>query len=227
MTDFLKINLEDYNQPAYVRLSDSIEYGAIEITQAKLDTSGVTFETLRTAKKPKQYTLTTEEANAFCDAWMDYKARKMQHTVAIEECRKATIAEAKALAKSVRFDLEGLNIRAKRDGDLWCISVPALAIERHAYDDELKEAVQGVLDRLHRDVLYAEQHHWTGSEWTEIIASYRRAMATCQQCGKSDLPLNQESRRCVRCVVDNETAAKTEQGEPTEIVEARALLKEI
>lgn len=31
----------------------------------------------------------------------------------------------------------------------------------------------------------------------------------CRQCGKDDLPLNQQSGLCVRCAIDNEVAKKT------------------
>ena len=34
----------------------------------------------------------------------------------------------------------------------------------------------------------------------------------CQQCGKSDLPLNQQTHLCVRCVIDNE-AKSLKKGE--------------
>jgi hypothetical protein len=33
----------------------------------------------------------------------------------------------------------------------------------------------------------------------------------CRQCGKDDLPLNQQSGLCVRCVIDNEAAKKKEK----------------
>jgi hypothetical protein len=40
----------------------------------------------------------------------------------------------------------------------------------------------------------------------------RRKIMNCRQCGKDDLPLNQQSGLCVRCAIDNEAA----KGSPME-----------
>lgn len=203
MTEFLKICLDSYTQPAEVRLSDITEYSSVAITQAHFSQNGAIIERLRSDKKARQYHLTPEEADAFCDAWMDYRGRVIQHAEEQEARKKEAVEHAFALA-SVRFDYEPLNIQISQDGysesgydPAWHVTVPAVHFN-HYYDinsEKLPETVQAALDRIKEVVEEAERRHFAGTIPQTIIDSYRRVFPT-------------------------------EQGEPEEIVEARRLLTE-
>lgn len=224
MVEFLKINLDGYSKSATIRLSDDTE----SILQAQFDCDDVVIHRLNFDRKPKCFEMTHEEASAFAAAWTDYQARVAEHKTAAETRLQTAINDAKALAASVYFDYEPLNITMDRDGSdaSWLIEVKALShhdwvFERNCHD--LVPKVQEMLDYIKSQVEYAEKNSWNSHEWQHIIPSYRRVFPLeperCQQCGKNDLPLNQETKLCVRCIVDNEQAAKkeAEQGEPAEV----------
>jgi hypothetical protein len=54
--------------------------------------------------------------------------------------------------------------------------------------------------------------HKTEEDAAERVAAFYREFLRirqiCRQCNKNDLPLNQETQLCVRCLIDNEQAAK-------------------
>lgn len=180
MTEFLKIDLEDSEQPAVVRLRDDAHlcYPS-QITEAHFDCGGARIVRFNEEDKPKKFAFSTDEIENLVAAWTEYQARIMQHSVEVEERRKAIIAEAKALAKSVQFDMPDLNVQAKRDGNTWEVTVPAIGFERWSSTEDLKEAVQGALNRIKWDVAIAKDHNWNGV-WADIIGSYERAMTAGQ-----------------------------------------------
>jgi hypothetical protein len=172
MVEFLKIDLDEHHQPAIVRLKDS----TITITQAIFSDGGATLTCFGTDVETKRFLLDTETMTVLVAAWTDYQMRICTHQEEKEAQKQAMIAEAKALAKSVHFDLDTLNVRAKCENERWRVKVPALGYEVHnIHVNELKNAVLEAFDRIEHDVISAETWHWTSNEWPEIIASYRRA----------------------------------------------------
>lgn len=223
MVEFRSKDLEAFGQPASVDLNNGVNSeGDINLAVMTFYHDGVTFHRLRPGKKAREFTLNTEEFEKAMEAHQQYQQMLIDHKAA-EEARIANlIAEAKALAKSVQFDYEPLNVRAKRDGDRWHVVVRAIGYERRANVEELKEVVQEALDKIKTQVEYAERFHWTGDawngdEWETIIASYRRVFPI-------ESP-NQQSGFWARYAFNNE-AKQAEQGEPEEIAQTCKLLAE-
>lgn len=196
MVDFLKIDLENYSQPADVRLHDSTEDGEIHITQARFTTSTVYIERLSSGNESKLWSIDANEMTALCEAWQEYNNRIEHHAEEQKARKQKVIEEAKQLAASVHFDLESLNVRVYEEGYYWHVACPAMAFERRCAIDHplaLPGLVQEALTTLKDRVAYAERNGWQGhGQWKAIIESYR-----------SVFPL-----------------------EPAEIIEARKLLTE-
>lgn len=215
MVDFLKIDLNNYAQPADVRLKDELSSGDIIVTQAHFNVDGANIVRLRSDEKAKEFHLDANEADAFCDAWMDYRGRVIQHATDKEVRVQTAIAEAKALASSVHFDYEPLNIKLARDNSdaSWSVEIPAISFNRWVYERKIHDlvpVVQEALTTLKDRVAYAEKENWpaTHRKWNAIVTSYRRVFPLPNPAN----PFN--------------AMPSTEQGEPAEIAQARALLKE-
>lgn len=169
--DFLKIDLDEHNQPAIVRLHD----GTTTITQAIFSDGGATLTCFGADIETKRFLLSTDTMNVLHAAWTDYHMRICAHQEEQEARKQNTIAEAKALASSVHFDLDTLNVRAKREGEYWRVVVPAIGHSWNCYSEKLKDTVQSALDYILSEVEDAEQWNNMTEEWKAIVASYRRA----------------------------------------------------
>lgn len=172
--DFLKIELDEHNQPAIVRLHD----GTTTITQAIFSDGGCTLTCFGADIETKRFMLDTETMKALAEAWTDYRERIVAHKIDKAHAQGVAITEAKALASSVHFDLDTLNVRAKREGEYWRVVVRAAGFDRRCHVDHLKATVQDALDYIRREVEEAEaerENYELQDEWKAIVASYRRA----------------------------------------------------
>jgi D-glycero-D-manno-heptose 1,7-bisphosphate phosphatase len=102
-----------------------------------------------------------------------------------------------------------------------CYTHPKGKIEQYRMEDDRRKPGPGMLKEAmqdckvsKRETLYvgdlpddekAAKHAGCDFMWAEDFFA-----STCRQCGKNDLPLNQQSGLCVRCVIDNETASQAD-----------------
>lgn len=179
MVDFLHMNLDHCSQPALARLSDEAYQLASTLTEARFSVAGAHITRLSTEKKPKSFSLSSEEMDNFCDAWMEYRGCVIQHAADQEKAREQALFKAKQLAASVQFDLDSLNIQVNQDNDgYWRVTIPALGYERNGRGAfELLEIVKDAFTTMQDRVRYAEDNKWNNEEWSAIIASYRRVFS--------------------------------------------------
>lgn len=175
MVDFRSMDLEKYGEPASFELLYEADRFGLESKTVTIQHGEVTLHHARPNKKPKYLTLSQQEIHMLVAGYQQYQQALIDHQAAAKAKEQAVIEEAHALAKNVQFDMADLNIQISREHEHYDVAVPAIGfISPYIASTRLVETVEEALDRIHRDVQYAEQEHWKGHKWPEIVASYRR-----------------------------------------------------